>query len=48
MAAAILALLDDPARCQDLGRRARARAERDFGWDAIAARQARLYRELLR
>ena len=47
MAAAIRELLEDPARRADLERRARRRVERDFGWDAIARRQKRLYDELI-
>jgi glycosyltransferase involved in cell wall biosynthesis len=46
MARAIQALLEDPAARARLERQARARVERDFGWDAIAARQTRLYRSL--
>jgi glycosyltransferase involved in cell wall biosynthesis len=46
MARAIQALLEDPAARMRLERQARARVERDFGWDAIAARQTRLYRSL--
>ena len=29
-------LIDDPARCSELGRIARATAERDFDWEPIA------------
>ena len=47
MAAAILELLAEPGRRADLERRARLRVERDFGWDAIARRQKRLYDELI-
>jgi GT2 family glycosyltransferase/glycosyltransferase involved in cell wall biosynthesis len=47
MAEAIAALLDDPARRRRIGQAARVRAARDFGWDAIARRQASLYRSLI-
>jgi GT2 family glycosyltransferase/glycosyltransferase involved in cell wall biosynthesis len=47
MAEAIAALFDDPARRRRIEQAARARAERDFDWDAIARRQAELYRSLL-
>jgi glycosyltransferase involved in cell wall biosynthesis len=44
---AIAGLLADPARREALGRRARETVERDYDWDAVARRQAALYRELL-
>ena len=47
MAAEITRLLTDAAARKTLEQAARARVERDFGWDAIARRQARLYRDLL-
>ncbi|MCL5745426.1 MAG: glycosyltransferase, partial [Acidobacteria bacterium] len=47
VAAAISGLLADAGARRDLELRARACAERDFGWDAIAARQKRLYKDLL-
>jgi GT2 family glycosyltransferase/glycosyltransferase involved in cell wall biosynthesis len=47
MAAAITKLLDDPAARVALEVHARATAERVYGWDAIAERQAELYRQLL-
>jgi len=46
MAAAIEKLLDDPGQRRRLETAARQRVEREFGWDGIARRQARLYREL--
>jgi glycosyltransferase involved in cell wall biosynthesis len=46
IAGAILQLLGDPTRRRELETRARQAAEHDFGWDAIARRQERLYREL--
>ncbi|MFB3829810.1 MAG: glycosyltransferase [Bryobacteraceae bacterium] len=45
-AAAIEELLGGEALREETGRRARLRVEREFNWDLIAARQARLYREL--
>jgi glycosyltransferase involved in cell wall biosynthesis/GT2 family glycosyltransferase len=47
MAAAILELISDTEKRRALEREARATAERRFDWDAIAAQQERLYRELL-
>lgn len=41
---AIGGLVRDDARCRELGARARARATRMFGWDAIAARHEAAYR----
>ena len=46
MAAAIEKLLDDPGQRRRLETAARQRVEREFGWDGIARRQARLYSEL--
>jgi glycosyltransferase involved in cell wall biosynthesis len=46
MATAIQQLLGDPARRLEIERRARRTAEHDFGWDAIARRQERLFRDL--
>jgi len=45
MSAAISQLFDDPAARAGLELGARRTAEREYGWDAIAARQAALYRE---
>ena len=47
MAAAIERLLADPAARARIEAAARARVERDYGWDSIARRQSALYRELL-
>jgi GT2 family glycosyltransferase/glycosyltransferase involved in cell wall biosynthesis len=47
MARAIEGLLADPAARTTIEYAARARVEREFGWDAIARRQAALYRELI-
>jgi glycosyltransferase involved in cell wall biosynthesis len=47
MAAAITRLLDDAEARKVLERNARATAERIYGWDAIAERQAALYRQML-
>ncbi len=46
MTRAILDLLDNPARRQDMEREARSTVERSFGWDVIARRQKQLYEEL--
>lgn len=43
-AAAVLALLRDPARAAALGRRARQHVEAELGWDAIVPRLEALYR----
>jgi starch synthase len=43
----INALLADPARASELGRAGRRRAVEAFGWHAIAARVAELYRRVL-
>lgn len=47
LAAALHALLPDPARRERMGRAARARVEREFTWATVARRTAALYRELL-
>ena len=46
-AAAVRSLLLDPERRKVLERQARATVERLYGWDAVAQRQAELYRELI-
>jgi glycosyltransferase involved in cell wall biosynthesis len=46
MAAAIEKVMHDPDQRRRIETAARRRVEREFGWDAIARRQARLYREL--
>jgi starch synthase len=46
MAAAINRLLDDPERRRHMGRQARERVERSFGWPSIARRTCDFYREL--
>ena len=46
-AAAVRRCLTDSAERTQLGRRARAIAERDYGWDSIAARQREMYQELI-
>ncbi len=46
-AEAINALVADPARAEAMGRAGRARAVRDFGWDAIARQTVDLYDSLL-
>jgi starch synthase len=40
------ALLDDPPRALEMGRRGRERAVRDFAWPAIATETARVYAKL--
>lgn len=47
MALAIAGLIQDPYKRLFIERQARLTVEREFGWDAIAARQAELYRELI-
>ncbi len=47
LAAAINELCLDPARATQLGRAGRERAVSEFGWPAIAAKTADLYRSLL-
>ena len=46
MAVAIEKLLVDPCERRRIAAAARQRVERQFGWDTIARRQARLYRDL--
>jgi len=48
MAQAILDLLADPARRQDMERAARLTVEHAFDWDVIAQRQKQMYEELTR
>jgi starch synthase len=43
LAEAVNALVTDPARAAELGKAGRARAEREFGWDAIARRTIEVY-----
>ncbi len=43
---ALSALVPDPARAAEMGRRGRERAIAEFSWPAIAAQTARLYAEL--
>ena len=45
--AAIERLLGDPGQRRRIEAAARQRVEREFGWDTIARRQARLYRDLI-
>lgn len=47
MAAALLALFENPERRRELERRARATVERRFDWEVIGREQARLYESLL-
>ena len=48
LAAALNALLGDPARAEAFGRAGRERAVAEFGWQAVAAQTADLYAELAR
>ena len=48
LAAAINAVVADPARADEMGRAGRARAIADFGWDAIAQRTLAVYDEAMR
>jgi alpha-maltose-1-phosphate synthase len=47
LAAAINALVGDPARATELGARGRDRAVAEFSWETIAAQTAALYTDLL-
>ncbi|HTT51810.1 MAG TPA: glycogen synthase [Streptosporangiaceae bacterium] len=47
LAAALNALVRDPARAAAMGAAGRKRAAAEFGWDAIAAQTVRLYEDLL-
>ena len=46
-AAAVNALAADPDRAANMGRAGRARAQMDFGWDAIAERTVAVYQQVL-
>jgi alpha-maltose-1-phosphate synthase len=46
LAVAVNALVTDPDRAAEMGRAGRARAEREFGWDAIARRTVEVYGSL--
>jgi alpha-maltose-1-phosphate synthase len=46
LAAAINALLADPAKAQAMGKAGRTRAVSEFGWDAVAQRTTDLYRSI--
>jgi glycogen synthase len=46
LAAAINRLRADPERCRQMGRRARERVERFFGWPSIARQTLNFYREV--
>ena len=46
LAEAVNALVTDPQRATEMGRAGRARAEREFGWDAIARRTIEVYGSL--
>ena len=46
-AAALIAVVTDPARAAEMGRAGRARAIADFSWGAIAERTVEVYRSVL-
>lgn len=46
LAAAVNAVVADPARAASMGEAGRQRAVREFGWDSIAAKTVELYRSL--
>lgn len=48
LARALDSLLADPATAARMGAAGRERAVREFGWDAVARRTARLYEEVLK
>jgi alpha-maltose-1-phosphate synthase len=48
LAAALNALILDPARAAAMGAAGRKRAAAEFGWDAVAAQTVQLYEELVR
>ena len=48
LASAIVALLEDPARCREMGAQARRLAEERHAWPAIAGRTADLYDQVWR
>lgn len=48
LADAVVGLLQDPATAEEMGRRARRRAEEAFDWDAVAAESADFYAEVAR
>nr|MBA3524439.1 glycosyltransferase [Geodermatophilaceae bacterium] len=47
LAAAVNALLADPARAREMGEAGRRRAVQEFGWPAVAAQTVALYASLL-
>ncbi|MEV6957678.1 glycogen synthase [Streptomyces sp. NPDC051207] len=47
LARALDAVLGDPDNARRMGERGRERAVEEFGWDAVARRTVRLYREIL-
>jgi glycosyltransferase involved in cell wall biosynthesis len=48
LADAVVGLVQDPATAEEMGRRARRRAEEAFAWDAVAAESADFYAEVAR
>ncbi len=48
LAAKLQTLLDDPAERQQWAKRAAARAQQLYRWDAVAAKYEKLFAELLR
>ncbi|MEK8229229.1 hypothetical protein NKG05_29890 [Oerskovia sp. M15] len=47
LAAALVAVVSDPDRAQEMGRASRLRVEEHFAWDAIADRTLEVYRSVL-
>jgi starch synthase len=47
LAAAVNALVEDPAKAAAMGKAGRSRAVSEFGWDAVAQRTTELYRSVL-
>jgi starch synthase len=47
LAAALSALVDDPARARELGAAGRERAVAEFGWPAVAEQTVAVYRSVL-
>jgi alpha-maltose-1-phosphate synthase len=47
LTAAISSLMADPALLEKYGKAGRARAESEFGWDAVAAQTIALYKSVI-
>jgi starch synthase len=48
LARAINEVATDEERARSMGRAGRARAQRDFGWDAVARRTVEVYEQAMR